>query len=37
VALPLGAWEPTKTTLHLWAQLVGKVRLVAASARRNRW
>jgi hypothetical protein len=23
--LPLEAWEPTKTTLHLWAQIVGKV------------
>ncbi len=34
--LPLHAWEPTKTTLHLWAQIVGKVRL-AASAPRNHW
>ena len=25
-ALPLGEWEPTKQTLHLWVQIVGKVR-----------
>jgi Family of unknown function (DUF5996) len=35
-ALPLDAWEPTKTTLHLWAQIVGKVKL-AATAPRNHW
>jgi hypothetical protein len=34
--LPLEAWEPTKTTLHLWAQIVGKVKL-AATAPRNHW
>ena len=34
--LPLEAWEPTKTTLHLWAQIVGKVKL-AASTPRNHW
>jgi len=33
-ALPLDAWEPTKTTLHMWAQIVGKVKL-AATAPRN--
>ncbi len=30
VNLPLLAledWEPTKDTLHLWAQIVGKTRL----------
>lgn len=34
--LPLAEWEPTKTTLHLWAQIVGKVRL-ASTAPRNHW
>lgn len=34
--LPLEAWEPTKDTLHLWAQIVGKVRM-ATSAPRNHW
>jgi len=34
--LPLAAWEPTKETLHLWAQIVGKVRM-AASPPRNHW
>ena len=34
--LPLEAWEPTKDTLHLWSQIVGKVQL-AATAPRNHW
>jgi len=34
--LPLEEWEPTKTTLHLWAQIVGKVRM-ASSAPQNHW
>jgi hypothetical protein len=34
--LPLEEWEPTKTTLHLWAQIVGKIRL-ASTAPRNHW
>jgi hypothetical protein len=34
--LPLEGWEATKQTLHLWAQIVGKVRL-ASSAPRNHW
>ena len=34
--LPLESWEPTKNTLHLWAQIVGKVRM-ASSAPRNHW
>lgn len=29
--LPLDAWEPTKTTLHLWARIVGKVKLAATA------
>ena len=35
-ALPLEEWEATKNTLHLWAQIVGKVRL-ASTAPRNHW
>ena len=35
-ALPLTEWEATKNTLHLWAQIVGKVRL-ASTAPRNHW
>jgi hypothetical protein len=34
--LALSEWEPTKKTLHLWAQIVGKVRL-ASTAPRNHW
>src|SRR5207244_3449918 len=25
-ALPLEPWEPTRATLHMWTQIVGKVR-----------
>ena len=35
-ALPLEEWEATKDTLHLWVQIVGKVKL-ASSAPRNHW
>lgn len=34
--LPLEAWEPTKETLHLYVQIVGKIRL-AATPPRNHW
>jgi hypothetical protein len=34
--LPLEAWEPTKTTLHLWTQIVGKIKL-ATTPPRNHW
>jgi len=34
--LPLAEWEATKTTLHLWVQIVGKVRM-ASSPPRNHW
>src|ERR1044072_3122887 len=27
-ALPLDAWQETYATLHLWTQIVGKVRLI---------
>lgn len=35
-ALPLDAWEPTRATLHMWCQIVGKVRL-ALSPYVNHW
>lgn len=35
-ALPLEAWEPTKNTLHLYAQIVGKIKL-ACVPHRNHW
>jgi hypothetical protein len=34
--LPLEAWQDTYATLHLWSQIVGKVRL-ALSPRINHW
>jgi hypothetical protein len=34
--LPLQAWQSSKDTLHLYAQIVGKVRL-ATTAPRNHW
>jgi hypothetical protein len=34
--LPLAEWEATKNTLHLWAQIVGKMRM-ASTAPRNHW
>jgi hypothetical protein len=35
-ALPLEGWEATLETLHLWVQIVGKVRM-ASTAPRNHW
>ncbi len=35
-ALPLAAWSDTRDTLHMWTQIVGKVRL-ALSPRVNHW
>jgi len=35
-ALPLAEWEPTRATLHMWTQMVGKLRL-ALSPRVNHW
>ncbi|HEX3453475.1 MAG TPA: DUF5996 family protein [Gaiellaceae bacterium] len=36
-ALPLEEWEPTKNTLHLWLQIVGKVRMTASPPRNHWW
>jgi Family of unknown function (DUF5996) len=35
-ALPLGEWAATQATLHMWTQMVGKLRL-ALSPRLNHW
>ncbi len=34
--LPLAEWEATEITLHLWAQIVGKIRM-ASTAPLNHW
>ena len=36
-ALPLEDWERTKDTLHLYAQIVGKLRLACAPPRNHWW
>lgn len=36
-ALQLAEWEATKTTLHLWLQIVGKIRMASASPRNHWW
>ena len=35
--LPLDAWRETKDTLHLWTQIVGKVRLALAPMVNHWW
>lgn len=35
-ALPLREWEPTRATLHMWTQMVGKVKL-ALCPNANHW
>ena len=35
-ALPLASWEPTRATLHMWTQIVGKIRL-ALTPYLNHW
>jgi Family of unknown function (DUF5996) len=35
--LPLEEWEPTKDTLHLWAQIIGKTRLALVPMRNHWW
>src|SRR5947207_9336834 len=35
--LPLAEWQPTKDTLHLWSQIVGKIRLATAAPRNHWW
>jgi hypothetical protein len=35
--LPLAAWKDTRDTLHMWTQIVGKVRLALAPPRNHWW
>jgi hypothetical protein len=35
--LPLEAWEPTRDTLHLWAQIIGKIKLGTTPLRNHWW
>lgn len=35
--LPLDAWEPTKDTLHLYLQIIGKIRLTLVPPRNHWW
>jgi hypothetical protein len=35
-AMPFDKWEPTKVTLHLWAKIVGKIKL-AVTPLKNQW
>ena len=35
--LPLDEWEPTRATLHMWTQVVGKVRLALAPHINHWW
>src|SRR5690242_21685313 len=36
-ALPLGGWQDTYATLHMWLQIVGKVRLALAPMENHWW
>jgi hypothetical protein len=35
--IPLAAWEPTRNTLHLWCQIVGKVKLASTHPQNHWW
>src|SRR6202023_3205987 len=35
--LPYAAWKDTRDTLHLWAQIVGKIRLAQAPWTNHSW
>ncbi len=36
-ALPANAWRDTRTTLHLWTQIVGKIRLALTPWQNHSW
>jgi len=36
-SLPLEAWQETYRTLHMWSQIVGKVRLALAPLTNHWW
>ncbi|HEY9642784.1 MAG TPA: DUF5996 family protein [Coleofasciculaceae cyanobacterium] len=35
--LPVAAWQDTHATLHLWTQIIGKIRLVLAPKVNHWW
>lgn len=37
LSLPLAAWQDTYTTLHLWTQIIGKIRLALAPHLNHWW
>ena len=36
-SLPLEEWEPTRATLHMWSQIIGKIRLVQTPLVNHWW
>jgi len=36
-ALPLAEWQPTYTTLHMWTQIVGKIRMTLSPPLNHFW
>ena len=36
-SLPLEDWEPTRATLHMWTQIVGKIRLTQTPLVNHWW
>lgn len=36
-SLPVGEWSPTRDTLHMWTQIVGKIRLAHAPLLNHWW
>jgi hypothetical protein len=36
-SLPLEEWEPTRATLHMWTQVVGKIRMALSPATNHWW
>jgi hypothetical protein len=36
-SLPLASWEPTRATLHLWTQIVGKIRMTLTPLVNHWW
>ena len=36
-ALPLASWEPTRATLHMWTQIVGKIRMTLTPLINHWW
>lgn len=36
-ALPVMEWQDTRDTLHMWSQVVGKIRMALATATNHWW